>query len=494
MNIRLLARQLGRFTLAFSLLPLPGAFCALCFLEWSMLGGFLAAMAIAAAIGLLLAFAGRHARGHIFRGEGVALLGLGWLVATAAAALPYLFAGQLGLVDALFEAASNLTASGFTVLAQGDTLPLSLVFWRAFACWAGGFAAILVFAVVLPHFGAGGRPHFSAGGGSSDPHALGPRLRDTARVLGSIYAGLTFSEIVLLRLAGMPFFDAACHALGTLSTAGIRNATGLVPSYGSLQIELVLVAFMAISGSSFALYRSVLQGHWSAMLKNSEWRLYAAVLAGATLLAAANLLGIQGETPRTPGEAPVAASFGHALRLAAFQVAAVVSGSNFCTGDYDAWPQFSRMLFLVLIIVGPCSCTAGGGFKLFRVILLFKITRRRLELTFRPKTIRAIRIDEEVVDTDTQKNLFGFCILYGIALVSAGILLSACGLPFESATTAAIAALSNAGAGLQLLGPLDTAAFLNAPAKLVLALCMILGRLELYCIFILAVPSFWKRA
>lgn len=508
MNYRVFARHIGQFILAMGLLMIPSAAWAMWFGEWAAFTAFIESIAASVLLGAGLYFFGRRAPSRITEREALGLVGLGWLILAGVGALPFVLAGVLRPIDAYFESMSGFTTTGSTVLANIEAVDKSVLFWRSFTHWIGGMGIIVLFIAVLPILGAGGKQLFRSEAPGPDPRGLRPRIRSTAEILWRIYLGFTVIQTVFLMAAGMSFYEALCHTFGTLATGGFSTRQASIAAYDSLAIEIIMIVFMVLAGVNFGLYFSMWRGELAAPLRNTEWRAYIAILAVATALITANLMGVQGRAPfvapeqkiRWEGQAPAAQpqldaayEFGPALRTAAFQTVSTMTTTGFCTGDFDRWPSFSRLLLLTLMFVGGCAGSTGGGMKVIRVVLLAKLAYRRLENTFRPKTIRAIRIRDTVIDDDMQRAVLVFFTLYVAVFVIASLLMTLIGLPFESAVSSVAATLNNIGPGLELVGAVQDYHLIPDAGKAVLSLCMAMGRLELLSVCVLILPAFWRH-
>ncbi len=494
MNYRLVAKYLGHFTLAIAVLMTPSVICALCFKEWEALAAFLESMAMAAAFGGVLIWLGRNPRDQMFQREGLALVGVGWLLTAGIGALPYILHGTLGPVDAYFESMSGFTTTGSTVLQDIEATAKSILFWRSFTHWLGGMGIIVLFIAVLPYLGAGGKQLFRSESPGPDPRGLRPRIKDTAIFLYKLYLALTVVQTLLLKAAGMSFYDALCHTFGTLATGGFSTRAESIAAYDSLAIELIIITFMVAAGTNFGLYFALLRGDKKALFKNTEWRVFIGLLAVSTVLITINLMGVQGTLDGADEAVPEKMELGQALRQSAFQVVSIASTTGYSTANFDAWPNFSRTLLVLLMFVGGCAGSTGGGIKVVRILMLIKMAYWRLESTFRPKTVRTVRINGEVVADDVQRTVYGFFVLHMAVFAIGALIMSALGLPFQSAVSSVIATLNNIGPGLELIGSEQNFAFIPPAGKLFLSLCMAMGRLELFSICVLFIPSFWKHS
>lgn len=508
MDLRVLCRHLGRFVASLGVAFVPSMAWAAWGGEWRALAAFLGSLFLSLFVGGLLAFFGRRASRPMYQREALGLVGLGWLIAAGIGAAPFTLAGVLGPVDAYFETMSGFTTTGSSVLTDIEGTYRSILFWRSFTHWLGGMGIVVLFIAVLPYLGAGGKQLFRSEAPGPDPRGLRPRIRETASILWKIYLGFTVVQTVFLIAAGMSLFDALCHTFATLGTGGFSTRQASIAAYDNLAIEIIIIIFMYLAGMNFVLFFGMLHGNWSTSFRDTEWRAYTAILVLASLAITFNLLGLQGKTRETPaasqagaqsytpstGDASQAYTFGRALRAASFSTVSVMTTTGFCTDDFDKWPHFSRMLLIMLMFVGGCAGSTGGGLKVVRVVLLAKMAYLWLQTAFRPHTVRTLRISGAVVNHDMQKTLYSFFSLYIAVFAIATLVMCALGLNFESASSAVAATLNNIGPGLNLVGPATDFHLVPAAGKVVLSLCMVLGRLELVCIAVLFMPSFWKHS
>lgn len=497
MNYRLLSRYLGFFVFAVGTLMLPSVLWALYFFlaegdsaESGALVAFLLSMACAAIVGAALVLIGRSAPDRMYQREALSLVSLSWIVAAGIGALPFIFSGVLGPVDAYFESMSGFTTTGSTVITDIEAQPKSILFWRSFTQWIGGMGIVVLFIAVLPYLGAGGKQLFRSESPGPDPRGLSPHIKDTASILYKIYLGLTAVQTVALMLAGMNFYEALTHTLSTLATGGFSTRQASLAGFDSAAVESIVLFFMLCAGTNFVLFFMMLRKEWKAPFRDTEWRVYIGIILIGTALIAINLMfsgGGQGEATQEYG-------VGTSLRHAAFQVVSMLTTTGFTTDDFNVWPAFSRMLLVGLMFVGACAGSTGGGMKIVRLMMLVKMAYWRLECTFRPKTIRAVRIGGHVVGDDVQKMVYAFLVLYIMWFAGGTLFMSALGLPFETATTSVIATLNNIGPGLGLVGATGDYADIPDVGKIFLSLCMVLGRLELFSVCVLFVPSFWRHS
>lgn len=498
MNHRIIAKYLGLICIANGGAMLPCAGWAVYFGEVVSLECLLASAAISIVSGLGLRWWGRGAVAKVFEREAIGLVGLTWILVSLFGALPFYFHGVLGLNDAIFESVSGFTTTGSTVLPDIESVDLSLLFWRSLTHWLGGIGIIILFVAVLPYIGAGGKlivRSETTGPTSSRPL---PRFRESATLIFKIYLFLTFLNTAALMVAGMSFYEALVHAFGGLATGGFSNRQGSIGEYNSLTIEIIIIVFMIIGATNFGLLAAMWLGDRTALWKDGEWRLYMCILAGATLLVALNLAGFHAPFPHggeTHVPIPEAQHYelGHATRVAAFQVVSCMTDTGYATDDFDRWPFFSRMTLVILMVIGGSAGSTSSGIKVVRLLMYAKLAYHRLESTFRPKTVRPLRVNGEVINETVQNRALSFFLLYVGWFVFGCLFLSLQGLPFDSAVSAMTACLNNCGPGLEHVGAARDFHLIGPVGTAFLSLTMLLGRLELVTILVLFMPSFWRN-
>lgn len=481
--------------MAVSMMFLPSLVCAILYLEFGMMGVFLLSMVAAFGTGTVLYFVNRNADNRLYHRETLALVGIGWLFTAFYGALPYILSGQLSFSDAYFESMSGYTTTGATVLCNIEALPKSLLFWRSFTHWLGGLGIILLLIIVLPFLGAGGKLLYRLEMPGLDKSSLRPRIKDSAIILLRIYLSLTVIMTLLLLVAGMNLFDALCHTFATLATGGFSTRNSSVAAFQSPCIEGIITLFMIIAGTSFSILFCVSKGDFKKLFTNAEFRCYLLILAGASLLITLNLQFTDRPLPSAnPSDyADAAPDIWTHIRYSIFQTASVMTTTGYYTVDFDLWPHFSRAILVILMFVGGCSGSTGGGLKVVRVLLLCKIIYRHFENTFKPKNVRVLRVDNLIIAEEHQRSLLTFFAIYMLAVVGGTTYLALLDLPLLTSFTAVAACLNNVGPGLDLVGAVEDFGFIPASGKLMLSLLMAMGRLELYAICVLFIPSFWRR-
>ncbi len=435
------------------------------------------------AAGALLAFAMRRPA-ELTRREGIAVVVFGWAAAALFGAIPFRLSGAVPTwTGAVFEAMSGLTTTGASVIPRPDLMPRGLLLWRAMTHFFGGMGVLVLVVAILPMVGTGGMQIFRAEMPGPVKDRLTPRIAGTAKRLWLIYVALVAAETALLCAAGLSWFEAVCHAFATIATGGFSTREASVGGLGRPVVEWIIVVFMALSGVNFALHYRAAQGRLDAFRRDSEFKLYALMLAGATAVVAAILF--------TSG---VSASAGGALRNAAFTVTSIMTTTGFTTEDYDQWPAMARTILWLLMFVGGCAGSTGGSVKVVRVLIALRTMGREIFRWFHPDAVVSVKVDREAVEPDLLTNVVVFVVLY-VALFAAGAAVMT--LHFRndwvSAASSAAACLGNIGPGFGAVGPAANYAALPGWALGFLSFLMLLGRLELFTVLVLFSPAFWRR-
>ncbi len=417
--------------------------------------------------------------------DGYAVVTLAWCGLAFLGAMPFYFCGQgLSFIDCWFESMSGFTTTGSTILSQVEVLPKSVLFWRATTQWLGGMGIIVLSLAILPLLGYSGTQLFQAEMPGPTKDRLAPRIQDTARLLWSVYLLLTAIETVLLMLGGLDFFDAVCHAFATMATGGFSPHTASIGHFQSLYIDAVITIFMFLAGTNFALhYQGMIRGRPIAYFKNEEFRLYTALVLGSVaVVVMANILFGSYD------------SLGKNVQDSLFQVVSIITTTGFGTADFDRWAPICQLLLVSLMFIGGCAGSTGGGIKVVRILLFFKYARLQLQNLVHPRSVGTIKVDGIRVPREVKVAIIGFLALYMTVFFIACFLVTATGTDVLTGTTAVVATLNNIGPGLHLVGPTQNFGHLHPFAKLVLSLCMLAGRLELYTVFVLFTPAYWAMS
>ena len=448
------------------------------------------------------------------RREGFLLVGLSWILMIAWGTIPFLLTKATpDLASAVFESASGFTTTGATVITDFENTPRSIILWRSLSHWIGGMGIIVLSVAILPELALGGMQLFSAeASGLSGGEKLAPRIRETAGKLWMLYALLTGLETVLLMYpGGLSFFDAINNAFATTATGGFSPNGASIGGYNNGWVEAIITLFMILAGLNFALqYKVFLNLDFKRLWNSIELRIYFLILVAATLLITLNLWWEEDAIHTTKGQA-VEPGFMQALRYAGFQVAAILTTTGFGTADFDQWPLFSKSLLLIMMAIGGCAGSTAGGLKVIRILVLFKHMARECGRLLIPNLVKPISVDKRTIDDSIIWGVMGFISLYILALVLCTVIM--CALPHEmpdnptnpvpeggkwsmdldTAASASLSALNSIGPGLANVGPTKNYAFVHPIGKFTLAFCMLLGRLEIYSLLILLLPTFWKK-
>ncbi len=449
---------------------------------------FVASFAVGLLISFLLFRAGKRRADYEELGirEAISVVGFSWIIASAVGALPYLFSGVTATyTDAFFETMSGFTTTGATVLANVEGAPRGILLWRSLTHWIGGMGIIVLSLAVLPFLGVGGMELYKAEVPGPTPEKITPRVQQTALYLWEVYVLLTALQTALLLAGGMGFFDALNHSFATIATGGFSTKNASVGHFGSAYFEWVITLFMFLSGVNFSLHFLMLTGRARSVLRDEELRGYTALAIAASVVIACFLLG-QGFFDRAEP----------ALRAAAFQVVSLMTTTGFVTANYDLWPEFTRFLLFLLMVVGACAGSTGGGCKVVRFQLLGRQIHAEIRSLLHPRAIVNTRVNGQVVSSRSLSSVTAFFMLYIVIMVFSTLAITAFGHPrldFVTSLSGVVACLSNVGPGLASLGPAETFAWLPGGVKWILSFCMLAGRLELFAVVLLFVPGTWTR-
>lgn len=439
------------------------------------------AITVIASLFLITVFR-RGANREIRHREGMAIVAFGWFFAGVFGAIPFLLHGVFPtFLDSLFESLSGFTTTGASVLTNIEAVPPAMLFWRSLTHWLGGMGIIVLTIAILPFIGVGGMQLFKAEVPGPVADKLQPRITETAKILWKVYVAFTGMEVLLLHLGGMPLFDSFCHTFGTLATGGFATKNASIGHYNSVYFDVVITVFMMLSGINFALHYQLLTGSWKPFWKNSEMRFFVTVFLCSTVVIAASLF-----------QANVY-GVGDSIRYAAFQVSSILTTTGYATANYENWPWLSQMVLVFLFFIGGSAGSTGGGIKCMRIMLLFKHAYRELRRLIHPRAVIPVKLGGHTVPDEVLHSVWGFFILYIGLFWIASLLLALMDVDVATALSAVAVNIGNIGPGFGSVGPAENYAHLPQAAKAILVFCMVLGRLEVYTVFILFVPEFWKK-
>lgn len=450
------------------------------------LRGFLIAIAISFSVGLIFRIAGRGEHKKIFLKEAFAVIGLGWILASALSTLPYILVGdEMDIGDIVFEATSGITTTGASALSNLEDLPAGLMFWRQFSQWMGGLGVVVFFVAILGSLGVGGKVLF-ANESTSNPGDLEvSRAREGARNILYLYLALSFACALGYLLAGLGLYDAFCHMFTTVSTAGFSTRSESLGAFQSAGVEWVAITFMLLGGTNFVFLMALTRGRFTNCHRHTEVKAYYGMIVAATLY----ISGWLALTAQDPS------SWHDTIRTAAFQVVSISTTTGYSTVDFGQWATPVISVLILLMVIGGCSGSTAGGSKMIRLVVIIKLIRHSLEKSFRPNLVRPIRINGKQIDMEGRDAVMQFFLLNILILGASFILLSAFEPDLDPFSTimAVVACLFNIGPGLGAVGPTENFGFLNPHSKIFLSFLMILGRLEFFAILILFFPSLWKN-
>ena len=451
--------------------------------HWTPLAAFLIACISSGVVGLLLWKLLPSGIEKLREREGFVIVGVAWIIITFFGSLPFYLTGVCPeFVDAYFESMSGFTTTGASVLAQIDSLPHGILFWRNLMQWLGGMGIIILSLAIFPALGIGSFQLFKAEiPGGATVERMKPRLAETAKVLWKTYVVLTLAEIALLMFGGMGLFDAVCHTFSTVATGGFSPHQASVGHFNNLYFETVIILFMFLGGVNFALHYQIIQGNFKVVFQNPEFRFYVTMIVIAVAVTTIGLAHADSD------------NLGHAFRRAAFNVVSINTTTGYATDDFNLWPDYLRILIVIVMMVGGCSGSTSGSFKIIRVIILFKVILRELQKLIHPRSVISIKVGQKPLPPEYVMNVVALSGLF-LGLSGVGfIALAFMGVDLTTALSASIACLFNIGPGMGQVGPAADYAGLPEAGKWIMVLWMLMGRLEIFGILLLFLPMTWRK-
>lgn len=479
MNYRMIAYLSGVIILieaAFMALP---ALVALIYGEYSGMSFLVTILAAVLLGGLLVCL--RPKKKTMYAREGFVITALSWIVISLIGAVPFTLSGQIpNYIDAVFEMASGFTTTGSSIVHNVELLDQCMNFWRCLSHWLGGMG-ILVFMLAIVNF-AGGQTNHLLRAESPGPSVakMVPNMRKSSFILYSIYMGMTLVEIILLLLGGMPLFDSICHAFGTAGTGGFGVKAASIGYYDSYYLQGIIAVFMVLFGINFNVYFFMLARKWSNAFRNTEVWVYLGIICFSVLTITINVMQLF-------------PTLFDALHHSFFTVSSIITTTGFATVDFNQWPQYSRILLVLLMIVGACAGSTGGGVKVSRFVILFKAASHEVRKLLHPNSVKVLKLDGKRIGKETIQGVQGYLLVYFAITVVSVLIVSLDNKDFVTTLTAVEATLNNIGPGLELIGPTGNFAAFSPLSKIVLTLDMLLGRLELFPILLLLSPSTWRK-
>jgi len=416
--------------------------------------------------------------------EGFAIVALSWVAVAVFGAIPFMLTGVCPqFIDAFFESMSGFTTTGASILTDIDTAPKEVLFWRSMTQWIGGMGIIMLSLAIFPVLGIGSFQLFKAEiPGGSTVQRMQPRLAETAKILWKTYLVLTLLEIIFLWFGGVDLFDAVCHTFSTVSTGGLSTHNQSIAYFESVYVESVIILFMFLGGTNFALHYHLVSRNFNTVFSNPEFRAYCFMILVLILFVTWGLM--ETNTKEDPAEA---------FRSAAFTVMSINTTTGFGTDDFNEWPDFLRVLMMAIMFVGGCSGSTSGSLKVIRFVILFKVIAREFQKLVHPRAIFHIKVGEKTVDPENLTNVVALTFLFFGLFAMSGILLSFMGVDLTTAFSASVATISNVGPGLGSVGTTGNYADLPVLGKAITIFLMLLGRLEIFGVMLIFLPATWQK-
>jgi len=420
-------------------------------------------------------------KGGLFLKEGFFVVGLGWTFMSVFGALPFVFSNDIPhFMDALFETASGLSTTGASILSDIEALSHASLFWRSFTHLLGGMGVFVFLSALLPMLGGNSVNLMKAESTGPSVDKLVPKLKDTAKILYAIYLAMGLIECIILLCLGLPVFDSLCYTFGTIGTGGfgIKNdgLFSLDPA-----VQWVIGIFMVLSGVNYSMYFLMLRRKFKQAFSLEEVRLYLAFIIVSVVIIGFNISHMYSGTEET-------------VRHSFFQVSSLITSTGFSTTDFDRWPEFSKCVLILCMVMGACAGSTGGGIKMSRVLIMFKSVKKQFQMLIHPRAVSKIRIDGVVVDHDVVRSTNAYIVLFIIVFSVSTLLISLENVDFTTSFTSVLATLNNMGPGLNKVGPTANFGFMSDFSKLILTFDMLAGRLELFPMLLIIVPKSWRKS
>ena len=418
---------------------------------------------------------------QIFNREGFVAVALSWIVLSIFGAIPFVITGEIpSYVDALFETISGFTTTGASILSNVEALTHTSLMWRSFTHWVGGMGVLVFIMSFLPLMGGSTINLMKAESPGPSVSRLVPHVKDTAKILYRIYLVITIIEIVLLCIFGMPMFDSLTLTFGTVGTGGFGIHNDSIAGYSPV-LQNIITVFMILSGVNYVAYFYIMTKQLKEIFKVEEIRVYFGIILGAGTFIALNIRSLYG-------------SLGEAFRHAFFQVGSIITTCGYATTDFDLWPETSKMILVLLMFIGACGGSTGGGFKVQRFVILWKSGFASLRKMVHPNSVNQVKSDDKILRSEVLQHVLSYLILYLGLVIASFLLISLDDMDFGTAVSAVSTCINNIGPGMNRVGPMENFSFLSDFSKMVLSADMLLGRLEIFPILVLLSPSVWRKS
>ena len=483
MNYKMMGRFIGKILIVEAVFMVPAMLISLWEREFAVVRAFMWTLAAILVVVGLLMWVCRGSKNKFYAKEGLACVGLSWIVMSLLGCLPFFLSGVMpNYVDAFFEIVSGFTTTGASILPEVENIPKGILYWRSFSHWLGGMG-VLVFLLAISSMGGNDNGYtmhlLRAESPGPNVGKLVPKMKQTAQILYILYIALTVLDVIFLLIGGMPVFDAVCTAFGTAGTGGFGIKGDSIAGY-SPYIQNVCTVFMLLFGVNFSCYYLLLLGQIKSVFKDEELRMYLGIILASILLIVWNLRGYYDTLEET-------------VRHTAFQVASIVSSTGYATTDFDLWPGFSKAILLFLMVIGACAGSTGGGFKCGRALLVVKNMLRSVRQLIRPQRVQVVRMNGQTVDEKVLANTNTYVAAYAIIIIASFLLISVDGFSITTNFSAVLACFNNIGPGFEAVGPTCNFASYSIFSKLILIWDMLAGRLEIFPILILFSRTTWRQ-
>ena len=484
MNKKIVLHSLAQIALLEAVLMLLPAAVALYYRETETVKVFLIVAATMALLQVPILLLTKTKNADMNFRDGVAIAAMGWIVISFFGALPFYISGEIpSFTDALFESISGFTTTGSSILGDVEALTKGMQFWRCFTHWVGGMGVLVLTVAILPSDKKSSSLQLMrAECPGPTVEKLVPKGKSSALILYVIYTVLTLIMVLFLVIGGMPLYDSVCTTFGTAGTGGFGIKNAGLGFYNSAYIEGVVTVFMILFGVNFNIYYFIVMRRFSAIFKNSELKVYLSIIAVSIGMIIANLMAYG-----------VYNSFSKSFRYTSFQVGSIMTSTGFATADFDQWPEFAKIVLVMLMFIGACAGSTGGGFKVSRVIILVRTAKRNLRKLLHPKSVNVVKSDDKSLNIETVHGVRCYLIIYLLIFIASLLIISLNNMDFTSSFTSVTTCFNNIGPGLSKVGPTCNFSELSNLSKYTLSLDMLLGRLECIPILMMFAPSMWIK-
>lgn len=482
MNYRVMGKFLSQILFVEAVFMVPALLISVYDADVNSIFGFLCSIGIILIASGVLHFLCKKARKRFFAKEGLVCVGISWIALSLLGALPFFISREIpAYIDALFEIVSGFTTTGASILTNVEEMSRGMLYWRSFSHWLGGMGVLVFLLAIAPADGRTNRftMHLlRAESPGPNMGKLAPRMRDTAKILYILYIALTALNIIFLLIGNMPLFDAFCTAFGTAGTGGFGVKADSIGGY-STYIQNVCTVFMLLFGVNFSCYYLIILKKFKSVFKDGELHIYIGLVVASIALITVNISGMFG-------------SVREALHHAAFAVSSIITTTGFATVDFNKWPNFSKTIILLLMMVGACAGSTGGGLKCGRLLILIKSAKRSIRQTMNPNKVEVIRNNGTAVDEKMVAGIKSYFIVYIFIMFISFLLVSIDGQSILTSFSGVVSCFNNVGPGLDAIGPADNYSIFSIFSKIVLIIDMLAGRLEIFPIMILFSGVTWS--